>query len=154
HGPPSFGESRFRVSGCWMVNIRKSGAAELRGCSICLNPGRQIGHPGVIGFAQEGNAMAKKQGTRAGKRTSASKKVALKKKLVASEAKGRSLTTSDIKVIGGTVRASTSGLTGRTPKRIHDHDRSDPVVWIDGDARDHVQAIDMDTKDVGKHNIP
>ena len=40
------------------------------------------------------------------------------------------------------------------PKRLNDHDLTDNITWIDADERDHVQTIDMDTKDVGKRNIP
>jgi hypothetical protein len=91
---------------------------------------------------------------RARSRNTKGSKVGLKSKLVAADRKGRSLSAKDIKVRGVKFRASTSGLiVGRTPKRIHDADRTDAIVWIDADGRDHVQAIDMDPTDVGSHDI-
>jgi hypothetical protein len=103
-------------------------------------------------FLRKGRAMAKKR-----KGGSGAKKVAFKMKLLAAEAKGRSLTAADIKVIGGVSRMATSGLAvkKRTPKRIHDANRTDNITWIDADGRDHTQTIDMDiNKDIGKRNIP
>jgi hypothetical protein len=102
--------------------------------------------------------MAKKRTSRssrrAGGKIAAGKKV-LKRKLIAAEGKGQSLKASDVKVVGRKLRASTSGLLfgTRTPKRIHDCDPSDSIVWIDADGRDHVQAIDMDANDTGSHDI-
>lgn len=102
--------------------------------------------------------MSKKRGSRGGRRATAGTvagKKALKKKLVAAEPRGLKLSASDINVVARRFRASTSGLMAgkRTPKRIHDADRFDAIVWIDADGRDHVQAIDMDTQDVGSHDI-